>query len=683
MDNSEIRAIVAAERRNALGANTNSDLTRQRSDAQDYYMGDLDEHMPVQEGGSRAVSSDVADVVETILPSLLDIFMSGDNVVEFPAKGEEDEEAAAQETDVVNHIFWNDGGFMTMYSFIKDALISKVGVVKIWWEEGEEAEKETYEGLDEEGYIAIISDPEVQIVAQSIDEEGYSVQVQRKADYGRVRVVPVPPEEFGIATRARSVQESHYCFHTFEKSRSDLIAEGYDKKTVDGLPTGASMDNEEDYSRDTVEDDNFSNSNINPAMAMVEVTEHYIRLDKDGDGIAELLQVVTAGGSNDILSVEEIDRMPFASICPIPVTHRFFGKSIADITMDIMRIKTHLYRALLDNASLLNNQRIGVGEIGASENTIDDLLTNRPGGIVRMRDVDQLREIPNQQIGPHIMPLLEYTDQARETRTGVTRHSMGIDADALNKASGTATGFKGLMDMSHMRIKTIARIFAETGIKDMFVHIHELLRKHQQEEIPMKIRNKWVAVNPRTWKTRNDMAVTVGLGTGSKEQVLGFLNNMLDRQIQAIQFQGGVNGPLVGLDNVHATLKKMVEGAGFRNADLYFKEPDPNQPPQQEGPSPEEMKLQADMQEAQAKIELERQKAEANIQLQREKAALEEQLARDKATAELRLAEQKMAMEERLAQQKMQFEAQLAVGKAAVDAEVKISSNRPGGDLSK
>lgn len=698
MTNSEIRAIVTAEKRAALGSNTNSDLQRQRSDATDYYMGDMDEHMPVHEGGSRAVSTDVADVVETLLPSLLDIFMSSDNVVEFPAKGEEDEEAAAQETDVVNHIFWNqNAGFTTMYSMIKDALISKVGFVKIWWEEVEEAEKETYEGLDEAGYIAIVQDPEVKIIAQSIEidedtgEQTISLEIQKRDEYGKIRIECVPPEEFGIAHDAKSIQESHYCYHTYEKSRSDLIAMGYDRKVVEKLPTGRAVEGEEDYSRNTVEEDTYTSGNVNTALAKVEVTEHYVRLDKDGDGIAELLQVITAGTGNEILSVEEIDRMPFASICPIPITHRFFGKSIADITMDIMRIKTHLYRALLDNASLLNNQRMAIGSVGSNENTIDDLLTNRPGGIVRMEDISQIREIPNQQIGPHIMPLLEYTDQARETRTGVTRHSMGIDADALNKASGTATGFKGLMDMSHMRIKTIARIFAETGIKDLFIHIHELLRKHQQKDITLKIRNKWITVNPRVWKTRNDMNVTVGLGTGSKEQVLGFLNTILERQIQAIQFQGGVNGPLVGIDNIHATLKKMVESAGFRNADLYFKEPDPNME-MQDRPDPEQMKLQAEQQKDQAKLQLEKQKADADIQIQREKAqaqiqferekaALEEQLAREKAQAELALAEQKMAMEERLAMQKMEYEANMAAHKTNMDAEVKLSTNRPGGAL--
>jgi len=569
MGDSEIRAIVTAEKRAALGSNTNSDLQKQRSDATDHYMGDMDEHMPVHEGGSRAVSTDVADVIETLIPSLLDIFMSSDNVVEFPAKGEEDEDAAKQETDVVNHIFWNqNNGFNVMYSFIKDALISKVGFVKIWWEEGEEAEKETYEGLDQEGYIAIVQDPEVEIVAQSIEvneetgEETINLEVQKREDYGKIMIEPVPPEEFGIAHNAKSIQESHYCYHTFEKSRSDLIAMGYDRKKIEELPTGREVDGEEEYSRNTVEEDTFSTNNVNNAMAMIEVTEHYIRVDRDDDGIAELLQVITAGGTSQVLSVEEIDRMPFASICPIPITHRFFGKSIADISMDIMRIKTHLFRALLDNASLLNNQRMAIGSTGSNENTIDDLLTNRPGGIVRMEDIGQIREIPNQQIGPHIMPLMEYTDQMRETRTGVTRHSMGIDADALNKASGTATGFKGLMDMSHMRIKTIARIFAETGVKGLFVHIHELLRKHQQKDISIKLNNKWTAVNPRAWKTRNDMNVTVGLGTGSKEQVLGFLNTILERQVQAIQFQGVVDGPLGGIDNIHATLK--TDGGGCR-----------------------------------------------------------------------------------------------------------------------
>ena len=691
MDKKKIVAICRAEKSAALSAVSASDLTEQRSNALDYYLGDMDEHMPAMDGGSRAVSSDVSDTIESILPSLLDVFMSSDDICEFVPEGIEDEEAARQETDVVNHVFMQENhGFMVLYEGIKDALLSKTGVFKIWWEDKEDNEKETYEGLDEMSYVALLSDPDIEIVAQTINEDqaSYDVTVKKNRKYGCARVSAIPPEEFGICAGAVTIEDAGYCFHEYTRTRSQLIEEGYSRKLVESLPTGGEIEGEEEESRDVVNDD-FHEATT--SLQKIKITEHYVRLDEDGDGIAELLQVITAGDSSKLLSIEQIDRMPFETICPVPMPHRFFGRSVADLVMDIQRIKTHLLRAMLDNASLLNNQRMAVGEMGAGDYTIDDLLTNRPGGIIRMRDVTQLMPVQNQPIGQYILSLMEYADQSRETRTGVKRHGAGLDPDTLNPASKTATAFQGMMDLADMRIKMIARIFAETGIKNMFVHLHELLRKHQEEKLAVKLRNKWTEVNPRGWKTRTDMAVTVALGTGSKDRQLSFLNNILERQIQAIQFQGGVGGPLVTLKNIHRTLSRMVEMTGLKSPDMYFQEPDENFQPEQQ-PDPEMLKLQAEQQQKQAELQIKAQSQQADAQLKQEKAALDLQLMRDRATEEARLAQQKADREYELAMERMNREfalrereielnAQMGVHKTAVDAEVKLSSNRPGGNL--
>jgi hypothetical protein len=705
MDKNEIRAIVSAEKRAAIGSSTTSDLTRQRSDALDYYMGDLKEHMPTLEGQSKATSSDVSDTIEAMLPPLMDIFTSGEDYVEFAPVGPEDEEQAKQETDYVNHIFMNENpGFLVLYSMIKDALLSKNGIVKAWWEEYEEVEKETYRGLDADSYAIIAADTEAEIVQQTDLGDGtMDVVVSKKTKKGCFKCAVVPPEEFGISAQAKTIPESGYCFHRYRKSQSELITDGYDKATVEGLPTSSSRNGdeyEEGRSRDTFDDESDPQSVVNRSMRLIDVTEHYIKLDVDEDGVAELLKVVTAGPSDTLLGEpEEFDRMPFHSITPYPMTHRFFGRSVADLTIDIMRIKTHLLRQLLDNASLLNNQRIAIGQIGADENTLDDLLTNRPGGIVRMKDVSQLREIPNQQLGPHILPLIEYVDQSRETRTGITRNVGGIDPDVLNKAASTATGFQGLLDASMMRIKLIARIFSETGIKDLFLHIHELTRKHQDKEKVVKLRNQWIEVDPRGWRTRNDMTVNIALGTGSKQQQLMLLNALLERQKEAIQFQGGADGPLVNQGNVYNTLKQMTELAGFKNVDRFFTEPDPDAPPKETPPDPKLLEAQAKAQQAEqslmmqkeindAKLEMEREKSNMKLGIERDRAALQQQLAEQKARAEYQLSLEKMQMEGDLAERKMAIEAELAAYRAELNAETSaykadsLSTNRPGGDLS-
>jgi len=711
IDTNQIRAIVIAEKASAISSDSTSDLGKQRGMALDFYLGDLGEYMPVLEGQTSASSSDVSDTIETMLPALMDIFTSGEEYCEFSPQGPEDVEAARQETDYVNHVFMHENpGFLILYSQIKDALLSKNGIVKAWWEENETAEKETYKNLDESGYAAIAADADAEIVQQTATTEGdetrYDVVVRKSYKRGCFKAAAVPPEEFGIAKRARDIPSSSYCCHTYRKSASELIEEGYPKEVIDDLPAAGEDTSAENTARNTFDNETGPSSIVNKAMRLIEVTEHYVRLDVDEDGVAELVKVITAGSGNVLLGdAEELDRMPFHSITPYPMPHRFIGRSVADLTIDIMRIKTHLLRALLDNASLLNNQRIAVGSDGADENTLDDLLTNRPGGLVRMRNVEQLRPIPNTQLGGHILPLIEYVDQSRETRTGVTRHTGGIDPDVLNKASQTATGFQGLLDQSMMRIKLIARIFAETGIKDLFLHIHELLRKHQDEQKVMRLRNKWVPVDPREWKTRADMTVNVALGSGSKQQQLVLLNAILERQVQAIETQGGANGPLVTLENVYNTLKRMTELAGFRDVDSYFTQPDPEQefetPPdpkmaeiqgkmqleqarlQMQGQS-EQAKAAMSAQSAQADMELKREEAGLKLQLMREEASAKLDLARETKAAELELARQSKSAEIELAREQMLIEAELGRERAALDASVKanISENRPGGDLS-
>jgi hypothetical protein len=168
MSSDDLKAMLAAEQADALAATTASKLSAERTSAMDYYLGDMHADMPAPDGRSRAVSSDVADTIEGMMPQLMDIFCGGDEVVRFEPVGPEDAPAAAQETDYVNHVFMQKNpGFLILYSFIKDALLSKVGIVKVWWEEEEREERETYYDLTDDQYAMIASDPGVEIVEHS------------------------------------------------------------------------------------------------------------------------------------------------------------------------------------------------------------------------------------------------------------------------------------------------------------------------------------------------------------------------------------------------------------------------------------------------------------------------------------------------------------------------------------
>jgi hypothetical protein len=544
----DLRALLAAEKADALSAMSASKLSEERSRALDYYLGDMSRDMPAPEGRSKAVSSDVADTIEGLMPTLMEIFCGGDEVVRFEPVGPEDVAAAEQETDYVNHVFMQQNrGFLVLYSFIKDALLSKVGIVKVWWETREETERETYCDLDDAAFAIIAADPSVEIVEHtqrslpqapptlpaagpgSMSGAGLSgasavppgapgqpttlhdVTVETRRSSECARVEAVPPEEFGIARNARSIVDAGYVFHDVLKRQEELIAQGYDPDQVKNLPSYTGLANIETQARDTVEERRGSQGDegINKANRLIEITEHYVRMDYEGDGEPALWRVTTGSEQGEVLirdgepDIVREDAIPFAAMTPVIVTHRFFGRSIADLVMDIQRIKTALLRALLDNAYLANNPRTEVPESHATETTLDDLLISRPGGIVRTKMPGGLSVIQHPDIGGHVFPLLQYEDATREWRTGVSRQGQGTDPNALQNQ--VATIANQMFNAAQAKVKLVARIFAETGIRDLFTLLHAVIRKHGSQPATVRLRNSWVTVDPRDWKARNDM----------------------------------------------------------------------------------------------------------------------------------------------------------------------------------
>jgi hypothetical protein len=658
---SELKTLLDAERTDAMAGLLASKLSTQRSDAQRYYLGDMTKDMPVPEGRSAAVSTDVADTIEGLMPSLMEIFTASDDVVKFEPVGPEDVAAAEQETDYVNHVFMQGNpGFLILYSFIKDALLSKVGVVKVWWEEKTQEERETYYDQPEDVYNLIVSDPNIEILAKTERNVGtedepiilYDCVVGRSKKFAQARIDPVPPEEFGISRNARSLRDCDYSFHKVLLSEAKLLGQGYDKDQVQSLPSYTGITNTEEVARDTVDEFQYQGEQLNKAARKIEVIEHYIRMDYEGDGKALLYKVTTGGGQGDILTkdgkpdIEPFDMMPFAAMTPVIITHRFFGRSIADLVMDIQRIKTALLRSVLDNAYLANNPRVEVAQQFASPETLDDLLVSRPGGIVRTKQPGglQWQEVPS--IGGHVFPLMEYMDSTREFRTGVTRQGQGVDADALQNQSATAVN--QVFSAAQARMKLIARIFAETGIRDLFALLHATIRKHGQEAATVRLRNTWVTVDPREWKTRNDMTIHVGLGTGGKQEQAAFMMGILN--IQEKMAVGGLSNVATPKKIYNAALG-FVKAGGHKDGDQFFADPEEKDaqgnlvnPPPPAKPDPEAVKAQAAVQQLQLKGQLDQQKSQLDTQ---------HQIA--KAQADMALAERKAALDER----KMLLDAEL------------------------
>ena len=639
----KLRGIINSEINNAIGF-MGSNLTSQRKKSMEYYMG---EKLGTEiDGRSQVVSTDVADTIETILPNLLRIFTASDQVVKCEPVKSEDVPLADQATNYINYIFNKDNpGFTILYTWFKDALVEKNGIVKVYWDDSTSVEQETYENLNDQEYQLLLDDENVEIVeeesfldekmkaamnllAQQAEAQGQVVEeepdpmlhnciIKRTSRGGKVKVENVPPEEFLIQRTAKSIEDATFVAHRVMKTRSDLIEMGFDREVVENLPTSNNiLLNNERLTRLSDIDQTPLNEGSEDATQDIEIYECYVKTDYDGDGVAELRKVIVAGESGyEILENMPCDNIPFCSLTPIIMPHRFYGRSVAELVEDVQLVKSTVMRQLLDNMYLTNNNRVAIMDGMVN---LDDLLTSRPGGVVRTKQPPSQVMLPmqSQTISQQAFPLLEYLDTVRETRTGITRYNQGLDADSLNK---TATGVNAIMTQSQMRMELIARVFAETGIKDLFRRIFELTCKYQDKERVVELNNQFIPVKPTEWRNKFNISIVVGLGSGSKEQQIVMLNNILERQLQAFQLQGNREYPMVSLKNIYNSLSKIIENAGLKNTENYFVNPDMGKqmvtPPPPAEPSPIEKiefkRIASEEQRKLAELELELKKVKA------------------------------------------------------------------------
>jgi hypothetical protein len=460
----------------------------------------------------------------------------------------------------------------------------------------------------------------------------HDVTILTRKTYQCARVEGVPPEEFGIARNARSFKDCGYCFHEVIRREADLIASGYDPVQVRRLPSHSVLETSESRARDTVDESVVATGDrTNKANREIKVTEHYVRMDYESDGKARLYRVTTGGDDNEIMvrdgeeEIVEVDVIPFAAMTPVIMTHRFFGRSIADLVMDIQRIKTALLRGALDNLYLHNHPRVEVPESHASDNTLDDLLVSRPGGIVRTKVPGGLQWQVVPDITGSIYPALQYLDATREWRTGVSRQGQGVDPNALQNQ--VATIANQMFNAAQARVKLIARIFAETGIRDLFSLLHGMIRKYGSQAQTVRLRNRWVNVDPRDWKERNDMTINVGLGTGSKADQLAHVMSIIGLQREALA--AGLTH-MVTPDNLYNSAKEVVKLVGLKSVDRFFTDPQGQGAPPLAAPDPGLVALQA-------RSEIEKTQALADIETQK-----------IKTQAELALAERKFELEREL-----------------------------------
>lgn len=648
-DQDFFRRLCSDERKASVGYEHDEELYAQRQQALNYYKGEMPD-VKALPNRSKATSSDVSDAIETVLPDLIEIFTASDDVATFSPVGPDDEDAASQESDYINHVIYEqNAGWQQLYTAFKDALLVKTGLWKWWWDDYA-YEDEVLEGQN----LAQLE----QLMAQSADpmagfevveiEEGEAgpfgptanVTIRQRVDGGKVCFEAVDPVDLMVGRDTVRLKDATYVAHRTRTRAQTLIEQGYDPDLIAKLPNYDSEETEEiEYARDTAgETREEAEPNI---LRHVEVIEHYIRVDYDEDGQTELYKVLTGGDEAVVIDIEEVDAIPLAAITPYPVAHRFFGRSLADLTVEVQKIKTALLRMMLDSGYFALNQRTEVAMDAANEFTISDLLNNTPGRPVRSRTGTAVRPIGAGQLGFDVQGALEYVAVMGEQRTGVVRNAQGLNPDTLHD---TASGAQALMSAAQKRVRMIARIFAETGVKDLFLGIHDMLRKHGTEVDTVKLRGQWTPIQPASWRRRKDMTIDIGVGSGGRMEELMAFRELAGTMQQVLEMQANMTGnplggPYVTAQNFYEFGKRYIEKLGVKAVDAVWTEPDAQQMMammQQQGQG--EDPAQAEMAKAQGQMQLEMMKLQSKADIEQFKANLEAQLKIREQDIEARLA---------------------------------------------
>jgi hypothetical protein len=599
------------------------------------------------------------------MPNLMRVFTANDKYVRFNARTSEDVEKAEQVSDYVNYIINHDNeGYKTLYNWFKDALLFRLGVVKYYYEEQEEVDEEEYNDLSEDELAMLLANPDVEVIEQNetvtesyLDEAGelvplastYDLSVRVTKRSGKIKIVNVPPEEFLVNRRATSLEDAYFVCHRTTMTVSDLVAMGYDREEVEAHAGISDLDVDEERTNRFQDTEAVTGTDAaDPTLREVVYYECIAKIDYDGDGIAERRRICAIGSNGShILHNEPFDHIPFAVVSPILMPHRLIGRSIYDMTEDLQVIKSTLLRQYLDSVYTSTLPRMGVVE---GQVNIDDVLDGTAGGIIRMRQPGMVQPFSGSPVGGEVRPLMDYLDEIKEQRTGMSKASQGLDANALQ--STTASAISATVRGAQVKLESYARTMAETGMKSLFKGILHLVIKYDNKPRIVRLRNSFVPIDPREWTSEFDVVVQVGLGTADDEQKIAFLTQIAGKQEQ-ILMQMGVNNPVVSMGQYVNTLRSIAEIGGFKDADQFFNSPQQIQmleqqmmQGQQAGPSPEQQQMEAEM------------------ALKRERMMMEIQLEREKMQAELELR-----------RQELEAEAQLRAIKAATDAE--ISTNLP------
>ncbi len=618
-----------------------------RAEATEYYLGESPQGQSSMQ--SEYVSTDVRDSVLFMLPSIMRTFFGTNKIVEFVPRNAEDIPLATQQTDYINYIIQQKNpGFKVMYDVFKDALIRKTGFVKAYWDDSISASTHEYTDVTPEGYQALMLDPDVEMVKEKAEMQSmtiinpetgeeitqetpvsYDLTIRRVKGKNQVCIESIPPEEVLISRFARDLHSSPYVAHRMIKTVSDLVAMGYDKEEMEQYAGSGNLIDaetfEEEEARNPYSDGIYDARNDGNQKNVLYV-EHYLFYDLDGDGIDERIRVCTVGNGLNIVNTAQWDDLPITLFCPDPEPHTSIGSCPADYLKPIQAAKSQIMRDTLDSLGHAIFPRMGVVE---GQVNIDDVLNTDIGQPIRMRAPGMVQPFAVPFVGKEAFPVLSYLDEAKENRTGVSKASAGLNADALQ--SSTASAVSATMSGAQGRVELICRHFAD-GMKDLFKLVNSLVVKHQDQPDMVRLNNEFVPIDPRYWDSDKDLIVNVAISKSSDMEKMNVLTQLAQKQEQMLTTLGPSN-PLVSLQQYSNTIGKMIEMAGFKDVQSFINTEVPPIPPQPKEPTPQDMLAQAEMEKAKVSA----QKAMIDSETDRMKIIMDDDRNRDEAEANIRL----------------------------------------------
>ena len=633
-----------------------SDVNADRKKAMEYYL--RQPYGNEVSGKSSVVTGEVAESIDGALPQLMKVFTQNTDVVEFTPQNDGDATVAENVTQYINHIFNKDNaGAIIMHNWFFDALTQKTGIVKAYWNDEKDVNEETYKGLSQDELTELTQDPSVEIIeqemieipldtvdnkAQMTNEVGslhqdipepiyvYNVKLRTTLNNSRVKIENVPPADFMIDRHADNISDARFVAQRKMLTRSELIAMGYDQSIVDDLSTDGDI--QLDNFNPITGFNNAEVNNTDKTQDLIATYECYLDIGEE-DGLAKKHRICYA--SNTILSDEEIDYVPFYSLCPFPVPHAFYGQSMADRTMELQFIKSTITRQMLDNLYLTNNSRVGAVE---GQVNLDDVLNSTAGGVIRMKNPNALVPLTVQSSANQSFPFLEYLDNIQAKRTGVSDMMNGLDPNVLQNVSAMAVA--AMTTQSQGKLELMARVFADTGVKNLMQGLLHLVCKYQDEPRALAINGRPMNIDPREWTNLYNVNINVGLGNGRPDEKIAMLNMVMAKQEMILQ-QYGMSNPLVNLKQYRDTLAKFINASGYRDDSQFMNE------------ISEEELAQLQQQDAQAdKTPPEVQAAQAIAKAETEKAQMKQ--STDMASQQLKM--QEMHLKTEMEQQKLQLE---------------------------